>query len=524
MADSVKRTHYFNGQFLRENDFNAEQKYHMERLRDHNRLLHTPGIAKGLDIPPPPASATSITINAGVAYDNQGREIVLADNKPIELKDFADNASVYIVISYREQETDPTSETGVTGNTRITEDANLETLLSAPTNPDEKLIVAKVNREGKTIKSIDTTDRRNAGVVGGDLQVQSLTFGSPNIASSGWSTMRLNTEKRVDFVGSLFVSQNLNVTGTIQGVIATGIVGTNQLADNAVNTAKLADNAVTSAKIADGNVATAELANNAVITAKIADNAVTSAKIADGNVATAELADNAVINAKIANDTINESKLDPATRGKINTAINNFNPTTGHDHDGTNSKKISPTNLSGVNATVTAPNLNTLTAGATSDASTLHFHATIPTQNRRYHVPLAPQKYSAITAGTAQDQPEFSSNLTTMVAAANTKPFGKIPLYLPSGAVLTQISVNTVSTLANFEVDVQLAQVAYGSSNVTTINTVVSNSAGDKAIALNHTVNNETGRYWLLINVATSGAAPISIQGIFIDYQLTKLF
>ena len=81
MADDVKRLNYFNGQFLREPDFNDEQIYHIRHQRDHARLLHTPGIAEGLDIPGPAAGATAVTVNAGVAFDDQGRRIVLADNQ-----------------------------------------------------------------------------------------------------------------------------------------------------------------------------------------------------------------------------------------------------------------------------------------------------------------------------------------------------------------------------------------------------------------------------------------------------------
>ena len=49
MADADKRLRYFNGQFLQQEDFADEQTYHLDRQRRHNRDLHTPGIAEGLE-------------------------------------------------------------------------------------------------------------------------------------------------------------------------------------------------------------------------------------------------------------------------------------------------------------------------------------------------------------------------------------------------------------------------------------------------------------------------------------------
>ena len=96
------------------------------------RLLHTAGIAAGLEVPDPPAGATAVTVNAGVAYDGQGSRIVLADNQSLELADVAAGEAVFVTIAYDETETDPTDETGVSGNTRWTEQPLIEKLAAAP--------------------------------------------------------------------------------------------------------------------------------------------------------------------------------------------------------------------------------------------------------------------------------------------------------------------------------------------------------------------------------------------------------
>lgn len=47
---SVKRLNYFNGQFLKEKDFQEEQSYHRENQRLHNKNLHSWGIVEGLEL------------------------------------------------------------------------------------------------------------------------------------------------------------------------------------------------------------------------------------------------------------------------------------------------------------------------------------------------------------------------------------------------------------------------------------------------------------------------------------------
>ncbi|NET77579.1 hypothetical protein [Okeania sp. SIO1F9] len=322
MADPVKRLRYFDKQFLQEQDFISEQNYHIQRHRDHNRLLHTPGIAQGLEIPDPPAGSTRVTVNAGIAYDNQGREIVLANNREINLESFAADQSIYLAIAYAEKETDPSSEAGVTGNTRWTEEPLLEALLPTqsgqfPEDPEEKIILAKANRSGNQVSTIDRTERRIAGVVGRDLEVLSVTFSNPTVVSDQWSRLNLSAAQQVDMDGNLSIDGNLNVTGTIEGKLAEGIVGTVELTNDAVRNEKIANGAVNSLKLSNNAVTTDKIQNGAVTNEKIADNGVNAAKIQNGTVGNAELANNSVTNSKIANDSISKVKLDASTRREL---------------------------------------------------------------------------------------------------------------------------------------------------------------------------------------------------------------
>jgi hypothetical protein len=329
VAEVVKRLHYFNGQFLRDADLTTEQNYHLQLQRDHMRLLHTPGIAEGLDIAPPLANDTAVTVNAGSAFDHRGQRIVMANNKAVELQSFAPGQPVYITIAYRETQTDPTDEGGVTSNpnTRWTEDPLIETAIAAPANPNQKLVLARILRTGTVVSDVDLRERRVSGVKGGDLEVRSLTLASGAVAASGWVKAQLGASGQADVLGNLRVTGDLAVSGAIKGRIAVGSVQAGDLAANAVITANIADGTVTNAKLAinsvdgarivDGGVGAAALADLAVTNAKLADNSVNGEKIVDGSVGTAKLADASVNNAKLAINSVDAAKI---VDGSVGTA------------------------------------------------------------------------------------------------------------------------------------------------------------------------------------------------------------
>ena len=250
MAD-IKRLHYFDHQFLVEADFSDEQTYHLDMRRRHNRDLHTFGVAAGLQVEK--TGDKEVTVSAGTAVDREGRQVVLDTDQIIDLSTFS-AGDIYITIAYDEQETDPTTATGVTGNTRVTETPQIQAI-NVPPGPAPP-------GDGSVIRLANFT----------------LTGGG-NVPGSNGNTFDAGLRQ---YAGSS---------------IAPDSVGTNQLANSAVTQAKISDNAVTTAKIAD----------NAITAAKIADNAITAAKIADLSISAADLA----------NNSISENKLDAAARAKL---------------------------------------------------------------------------------------------------------------------------------------------------------------------------------------------------------------
>ena len=166
MSDGT-RLKYFNGQFLKADDFNEEQTYHLTRLERHNRLLHSPGIADGLEVRAD-ANASQVTVTQGTAIDGNGKQIVLASDRIVPISDNSlRGQTVLIVISYAEQDDDANKQ----GNnpTRIKEIPKIEAVLES-SNPSESTFIrltrATISAQGtvsNTGSALDSSVRRRAG-------------------------------------------------------------------------------------------------------------------------------------------------------------------------------------------------------------------------------------------------------------------------------------------------------------------------------------------------------------------------
>jgi hypothetical protein len=174
----IQRLHYFDHQFLQEADFTAEQTYHLEMRRRHNKLLHTPGIAGGLTVEK--TDAKQVTVRAGTAVNVKGEEIVLFGDFPIDVSnetDYPAKSTIYITIAYSERETDPQPPEDPHGNTRITEKPTIEAKTTSPPNDDTVIWLAKFtldsggNVPGNVGDELDGDVRKSVGSVLADNAV-----------------------------------------------------------------------------------------------------------------------------------------------------------------------------------------------------------------------------------------------------------------------------------------------------------------------------------------------------------------
>lgn len=202
---AIKRLHYFNGQFLKEQDFSDEQKYHLDMRRRLNQRLHAPGIIFGLEVI---AGTNKVTVQPGMAMDPQGREILLES-----ATDLAITAATDITIAYKEEQTDGSSETGIVGNRRWTESG----VLANAADPNG-IVLAKVTTVSPV--ALNNAFRRpySAPVVLGDLEVKRDLTIQGNLTVQG-ETTTVQTEK---MRGNVILGDEDVDTVTVEGRLVTG--------------------------------------------------------------------------------------------------------------------------------------------------------------------------------------------------------------------------------------------------------------------------------------------------------------
>ncbi len=234
---SHKRLNYYTGQLLNADDFKNEQLYHIDALRSHNRNLHTWGIARGLNVEK--IGTKNVTISLGMAIDGLGRQIVLDELREIDLSQ-STASSLYLTISYKEEQTDFREGEGDKSYTRIGEECVIEYDTNKPDELSMKIIMARLvfDREKDTLISIDLEERRNVKNIGGDIEVNSIDFSLPTKedpdkfprvfgvdgVNPGLEIISLNTT----------LKGNLNVSGTLTGILGKDLVGTDQIAERSV--------------------------------------------------------------------------------------------------------------------------------------------------------------------------------------------------------------------------------------------------------------------------------------------------
>ncbi len=224
----VKRLHYFDQQFLRERDFTDEQAYHVRMRRQHNRVLHTWGIATGLEVRGL-GGAKSVTVEPGTAIDGLGREIVLAAERQVELS--GRGAGTFdITVAYHEVATDKTEETGALGFTRWTEEPELVAFPATTADrqqrdPTQRIIVGTVELDASSgFVRVDGAQRRAAGVSGGSFAALEISLRRDDIVAADWVRLSLERADTARLEGALHISGTLvaDGLGTFAGGLGVG--------------------------------------------------------------------------------------------------------------------------------------------------------------------------------------------------------------------------------------------------------------------------------------------------------------
>lgn len=183
-----KRVRFFDGQFLQDQDFIDEQKYHLDRERRQSRLLNITGIVSGLMVIK--GGAYQVTVAKGVAVDTQGRQLVLATETNLRLPDtFANKQGIALHLVYRESPSD-LAQTGGEGARRWDESPKIVALApdgTAAVVPDgasstwdgPTVLLAQLAVATNGDVTVDTTVARKAGLsVSGAVGIGTTTPGS----------------------------------------------------------------------------------------------------------------------------------------------------------------------------------------------------------------------------------------------------------------------------------------------------------------------------------------------------------
>lgn len=136
-----KRINFFKGFLTTEHDWNDAERYHIDKRRLHNRLLHAPGVVFGfsgdLKVVARARGDLSVEIQPGYAVDGQGRDLMLweAEIKNLVLEEYKLPQTIYIVLRYYEQETDFIAykeNAAYKGHRRVLESCKVEISQVAP--------------------------------------------------------------------------------------------------------------------------------------------------------------------------------------------------------------------------------------------------------------------------------------------------------------------------------------------------------------------------------------------------------
>jgi len=123
-GESLKRPRFFSGQLLDAAALTAEQDYHREKLRRHNRALLGYGVVSGLAVRVEPATDSTgsrIVVEPGYAIDRRGEEISLPCGAILAGPTRGDSAFVTLRFWERACQLSPTPEAIPTGMSAVEE-------------------------------------------------------------------------------------------------------------------------------------------------------------------------------------------------------------------------------------------------------------------------------------------------------------------------------------------------------------------------------------------------------------------
>jgi len=172
MSDAVqgfKRINFFKGFLTTEKDWNDAERYHIDKRRLHNRMLHSPGVVLGyqgdLRVISRARGDLAVEVQPGYAIDGMGNDLMIFDAtiRNINLEEFKLPQTIYIVLRYYEELTDFIAykeNLEYKGHRRVLESCKIEL---SQTEPDigREVELARVYLEKGVNRVRDARDPQN---------------------------------------------------------------------------------------------------------------------------------------------------------------------------------------------------------------------------------------------------------------------------------------------------------------------------------------------------------------------------
>ncbi|NVB81632.1 MAG: hypothetical protein HOV81_24775 [Kofleriaceae bacterium] len=167
-VQGFKRINFFKGFLTTEKDWNDAERYHIDKRRLHNRMLHSPGIVYGaagdLRVTARARGDLSVEVQPGYAIDGMGNDLMIQDAtiRNISLDELKLPQTIYIVLRYYEELTDfiAYKELEYKGHRRVLESCKVEL---SQTEPDisREVELARIHLEKGVNRIRDARDPAN---------------------------------------------------------------------------------------------------------------------------------------------------------------------------------------------------------------------------------------------------------------------------------------------------------------------------------------------------------------------------
>src|SRR6478736_909696 len=111
-VQGFKRINFFKGFLTTEKDWNDAERYHIDKRRLHNRMMHSAGIVYGfssdLRVSARARGDLSVEVQPGYAIDGMGNDLMIHDAsiRNINLEEFKLPQTIYVVLRFVEELSD----------------------------------------------------------------------------------------------------------------------------------------------------------------------------------------------------------------------------------------------------------------------------------------------------------------------------------------------------------------------------------------------------------------------------------